>query len=467
MNTPNAQQLPIELFETALLLIRDLVAGCRRVTLRKAEFEDLIVPTDVPTELLQWQLDVPVPVVGSARAMLTLEGDTNAATLPLSTPAQKSIELVGQQIDLFLQRKRHQSESLELANLLESMPDAVVTCNQDGFLEQFNGIARKWHGTDPRSVPPELWSKYFDLFEADGVTPLAVENIPLLRAFQGQFVHGAEIAIKAHRQDLRIVSCNGSAIKDNGRIVGAIVVMHDISHARRVDQLRKRLISTVSHELRTPLTSLTGSLKLIAAGVGGDLPAKAKELLTIAERSSTRLQTLVNDLLNLDKLRSGGVVFEIQSLDIYEILDSLIAELAGLTKQNQVTVCVTGTAAKPEILADDVRLRQAIANLISNAAKHSPNDSQIELECVQGERHVRIRVLDRGTGVPKEFVPRLFEEFTQAYDENNTQKSDGSGLGLPICKALVEAMAGHVGYCPRDGGGSEFWIDIPSQPELG
>ncbi|WP_322001154.1 sensor histidine kinase [Marinobacter alexandrii] len=467
MNTPNLQQFPLDLFETPLRLICDVVPGCSKVTLRKKGFEDLVVARDESTEPLRWQLEANAPVAESTDATLILEGATTAATKPLSPAAHKSINLIGQQINLFLQSIRHQSESLALANLLESMPDAVVTCDQNGMLEQFNDIARKWHGTDPRSVPPELWSKYFDLFEADGITPLATENIPLLRAFQGQFVHGAEIAIKAHRQDLRIVSCNGSAIKDKNKIIGAIVVMHDISHARHMDQMRKRLISTVSHELRTPLTSLTGSLKLIASGVGGDIPTKAKELLAIAERSSTRLQTLVNDLLNLNKLRSGGMTFEIQQLNVYKVLDSLIAELQGLRNQRQVTICVTGNTAKPGILADDVRLRQAIANLISNAAKHSAPGSQIDLECIQGDQYVRIRVLDRGTGVPKDFVPRLFEEFTQAYDDNSTQKSDGSGLGLPICRALVEAMAGHVGYCPREGGGSEFWIDIPSQTELG
>ncbi len=466
MKNQTKQQFPTDLFEASLLLISELVSGCRRVTLRKTGFEDLVVPKALGTEPLRWQLEVSTPVDGSTDAILILEGDTATAPNPLPSAAERLIHLVGQQLGLFLQSRRHQSESLALANLLESMPDAVVTCNQDGLLDQFNGIARKWHGTDPRRVPPELWSKYFDLFESDGTTPLAMENIPLLRAFQGQYVHGAEIAIKAHGQDLRIVSCNGSAIKVDGKTVGAIVVMHDMTHARHVDQIRKRLISTVSHELRTPLTSLTGSLKLIASGVGGDLPAKAKELLVIAERSGTRLQTLVNDLLNLDKLRSGGVVFEIQELNVYKVLDSLIAELDGLTSQNQVTLCLTGSTAKPEILADDARLRQAMTNLISNAAKHSPPGSRIDLECVETERHVRIRVLDRGSGVPEDFVPRLFDEFTQAYDDNSTQKSDGSGLGLSICKALVEAMAGHVGYRPRDGGGSEFWIEVPSQPAL-
>lgn len=465
MDTQKTHQLAPELFETALSLIMELVPGCCRVILRKDGFEDLTVARPAVAEPVQWHLETPVPVDGATDAMLTIEGTTAPAVTSLPPTAQRSLQLLGQSLALFLEKQHHQSESLALTNLLESMPDAVVTCDQDGLLRQFNRIARKWHGTDPRSVPPELWSRYFDLFEADGITPLATENIPLLRAFQGQRVHGAEIAIKAHHQDLRIVSCNGSAIKDGDTIVGAIVVMHDISHARRVDQMRKRLISTVSHELRTPLTSLTGSLRLMASGIGGDLPVKAKELLTVAERSGTRLQALVTDLLNLDKLRSGGVTFEIQELNVFSVLDSLIAELDGLAKHRQVTLCVGDRSAKPNILADDVRLKQALANLISNAAKHSSPGSTVELDCVRTSHHLRIRVLDRGAGVPKDFVPRLFEEFTQAYDDNSTQKSDGSGLGLPICKALVEAMAGRVGYSPRKGGGSEFWLEIPIQPE--
>ena len=162
MNDQNHKKLPFALFETPLLLLRDLLPGCRRITLRRKGFEDLAVPNNEDTALLSWQLEAPSPVDGATDATLILEGDTDSAPNPLPPAPRRAIELVGQQLSLHLQSKRHQSESLALANLLESMPDAVVTCNQDGLLEHFNGIARKWHGTDPRRVPAESWSKDFD-----------------------------------------------------------------------------------------------------------------------------------------------------------------------------------------------------------------------------------------------------------------------------------------------------------------
>lgn len=454
-----------QLVEPVVYLIPDVFAGASWATLKlpSGMEHSFHFRSDRPGHHELFTLAV--PVCQNLSASLSIGGSPSSTTPQNSSPElYKIAKQIGHCLELFLQIRQQETESQALANLLDSMPDAVVTCDEEGMLQQFNRVARKWHGTDPRQIPPELWSKYFDLYETDGETLLDTSRIPLLKAFHGQTIEDDEIAIKAHGQDMRIVSCNGGPIQMQGKTVGALVLMHDITHERHVDQIRTGLISTVSHELRTPLTSLSGSLKLISSGIAGPLPQKAKDLLIIAERSSERLQLLVNDLLNLDRLRSGQAIFNLQELKPERVIGALIEELQQLANKKQQRI-IASILTPRLMVADDVRVKQALTNLIANALKHSPNGSTVELKCTESQDHLRVSVLDMGPGVPQSFVPRLFEEFSQAYDDRNTQKSDGSGLGLSICKALVEGMAGRIGYRPRAQGGSDFWFELPAVNE--
>lgn len=134
-----------------------------------------------------------------------------------------------------VERRQAIARERALAALLESMPDAVVSCDERGLLGEFNSQARAWHGVRERALPPEQWSNYFDLYEDDGVTPLPTARIPLWRAWQGEHVRDAEIVIRPAGQPPRPVLCNGEPIRDrNGRPLGAVVVMRDVSEARRI-----------------------------------------------------------------------------------------------------------------------------------------------------------------------------------------------------------------------------------------
>ncbi len=454
-----------DLIAPVVSLIPHFFPGAASATLKLASGKSHRFQFKLDHSAARELITLAIPICRDLNVNLSIEGNSSSSHPQIQRSALRQIaDQIGHCLDLFLQTRQQEKKSQALANLLDSMPDAVVTCDETGMLQQFNRVARQWHGTDPRHIPPELWSKYFDLYETDGKTQLDTDNIPLLKAFQGQIVEDDEIAIKAHGQDVRIVSCSGGPILMGAETVGALVLMHDVTHDRHVDQIRASLISTVSHELRTPLTSLAGSLKLVSGGIGGPLPPKAKDLLVIAERSSQRLQLLVNDLLNLDRLRSGQTVFNLQALEPGRLIGTLIEELQQLANEKQQRLMARHLTPRL-LVADDVRVKQALTNLITNALRHSPYGSTIELECNEKRDHLRISVLDTGCGVPERFVPRLFEEFSQAYDERNTQKSDGSGLGLSICKALVEGMAGRIGYNPRPQGGSEFWIELPAANE--
>ena len=141
------------------------------------------------------------------------------------------------------ERLQAQTRQQTLARLLEAMPDGVVSCDEDGLLAEFNGAARQWHGIDPRALPPEQWASHFGLFEADGLQPLSMERIPLLRAWRGESVRGSEIVIKAEQQPARTVLCNAERLlSPQGDALGAVCIMHDVSDVKE-SEARLRTIS--------------------------------------------------------------------------------------------------------------------------------------------------------------------------------------------------------------------------------
>jgi PAS domain S-box-containing protein len=233
----------------------------------------------------------------------------------------------------------------------------------------------------------------------------------------------------------------------------------DVSERREVDRLKKEFISTVSHELRTPLTSIRGSLSLLAAGVLGELPEEAQEVVTIAERNSVRLIGLINDILDLERLESGKLEMHFDVLEMAAILEKSVESVRGLAQQQEIALEVENTETK--VYADGDRLVQVMVNLLSNAVKFSPEKSAITVTAEQKDRCVEVRVKDRGRGVPAEHRELIFERFRQVEASDSRQKG-GTGLGLAICKAIIEQHNGIIGVESEEGEGSTFWIQIPS-----
>ncbi len=253
---------------------------------------------------------------------------------------------------------------------------------------------------------------------------------------------------------LQLVQDNPS---DPGLFIG---IARDLTERRRIDRLKSEFISVVSHELRTPLTSIRGSLGLLVGGAAGELPERSRRMVEIAHHNSERLVRLINDMLDIEKMESGKMRFDMRPLEVAHLVQHALEVNRGYGAEYQVEFVAEPSGALERVYGDFDRLIQVLSNLLSNAAKFSPPGGQVRVGVMRRENMVRIAVADHGPGVAEEFRRHLFKRFSQA-DTSDARRKGGTGLGLSICKAIVERHDGTIGCDTELGAGSTFWFDLP------
>lgn len=230
--------------------------------------------------------------------------------------------------------------------------------------------------------------------------------------------------------------------------------------AERASRVKSEFISTVSHELRTPLTAISGALGLIAGGAVGPLSLQAQEMVGIAKKNSQRLSYLINDLLDMEKLMVGKLHFDLRALELMPLLEQALAENQAYAEPYKVRYVLSQRIDGLRVWVDAQRLQQVLANLLSNAAKFSPEGAQVEVAVRRRGEAVRVEVQDHGTGIPTSFQGSIFQKFSQA-DASDTRQKGGTGLGLAISRELIERMGGSMGFESQEGQGACFFFDLP------
>ena len=249
-------------------------------------------------------------------------------------------------------------------------------------------------------------------------------------------------------------------ISDRQEYPRFVAMVRDITERRKIDRMKNEFISTVSHELRTPLTSIHGSLGLITGGATGELPESLRQMIQIASNNTDRLLLLINDILDIQKIESGQMDFQFKPIDVMQLLEQAIEANAAYAEQYKVHFRIVRRLENVQILGDHARLMQVLNNLMSNAAKFSPEGGEVELAAELDHDTVRISVTDHGEGIPDDFQPSLFEQFTQS-DSSDSRQKGGTGLGLSIVKAITEKHRGRVDYRTAAGQGTTMLVEFP------
>ncbi|MES2604449.1 MAG: ATP-binding protein, partial [Pseudomonadota bacterium] len=384
--------------------------------------------------------------------------------MQLTAPQRELLQKLGKQAVYLMEsrvsRQQELTASLSLARLLEFLPDGLITTDINGNIQHVNSIARRWHGIDPGLVPRERWSQYFQLFASNGTDRLPLIDNPLTRVLRGETVRDQELLIRATGQPDRPIVCNAEHLVDaEDRKIGAVVVMRDITAIKHMEKMKDEFVSTVCHELRTPLTSISGALSLVLGGVLGEVPMMMSEMLGVAHQNSQRLAALINDLLDMEKLLAGKMHFEFAPQALIPLLDETLLTLTSYAEPLGVFLQRTGTQPVT-VNVDSMRLIQVLTNLLSNACKFSPRGSKVLLDHKIIEDQVEVSIIDQGSGIPESFRERIFQKFSQADSSNNRSKG-GTGLGLVICKELIERMHGEIGFESCADKGTRFWFRLP------
>ncbi|HEX5753429.1 MAG TPA: response regulator [Archangium sp.] len=343
------------------------------------------------------------------------------------------------------------------AAILESSLDGIISLDEAGRILEFNPAAEQIFRL-PRAQA--LGRDFVSL--ALAATVKAEQRGMVARALRADAAPG-----RATRLELQGLRADGSTfpaeltllrVRTDGPARFTSYV-RDITERREVERLKNEFVSTVSHELRTPLTSIRGSLGLLEGGILGELPAQAQDMVRIARTNTERLIRLINDILDLEKIESGKMELKLQSVETAELLEATFSGVRGMADAARVRLHAEAEGAGP-VRADRDRLIQVLTNLVSNAIKFSPPDSQVVVRAARDARgQVRFSVVDQGPGIPLDQRGRLFGKFQQL-DSSDTRTKGGTGLGLAISQAIVEQHGGRIEVHSEPGHGATFTFSL-------
>jgi len=338
--------------------------------------------------------------------------------------------------------------------ILESMPVALLVVDEEGTIGAVNTQAEHMLGFSSKDIVGKHLKTMFSEHTNNGQKEFMTEVLPK--------AVGRSIELYARRsngENLPVeLSASQLQMSDGPRL---LVTMLDVTERREIERLKQEFVNMISHDLQSPLSSIVGNLALVAAETFGPLNERGKYIVDASEKQAVRLINMINDLLLLEKMEAGGFELLISDVDTSEVLRQATEAVAEAARQRGVTVDVEKTEAM--VQADGVRIIQVMTNLLSNAVKFSPEKGVVKVTVNEKPDWLEIRVTDQGRGIPPIHLQEIFEKFKQVHLSDSREKR-GTGLGLPICKLIIEKHGGTIGVESEEGKGSTFWFRIPRKP---
>ncbi len=343
--------------------------------------------------------------------------------------------------------------------LLASVADGICGLDRKGLVSFANQAAARMLGAEVSSLTGKPVHQLLHA-GAPSMSRCTEEDCALRRAaeeLQEPATSGEETIFRADGSSLR-VDYTLTGILDQGRYVGSVLSFRDISQRHALDRLKNEFISTVSHELRTPVTAIRGALGLLSFENLGQVNEKSANLIRIAQANSERLVTLINDILDLDRMGSGRGNFTFRPVQLSQVVCQAIDNLAPVADAAGVQLVHDSTQV--EVAGDPDRLLQVLTNLISNAIKFSPASSVVSVSMQPDNSGVTISVADKGRGIPADKLEAIFGRFQQV-DASDSRQKGGTGLGLAISRAIIEQHSGRIWAERNSGRGSTFRVFLP------
>ncbi len=332
-----------------------------------------------------------------------------------------------------------------MVTLIENMPVGLLTVERNGLIEFANPICKSMFvETNLTGVPLK------------NLLPLKPEQLQKLLEQPGTEQPIETTVTKNYAQPIIVELTTKSVSMAEGERV--LIMLQDVTQRHELERLKQEFLSMVSHDLRTPLSSIDLFLHLVKKVALDVLPAPVKSNLMIAERSTKRLLNLVNDLLDIEQLQTGKMNLNLRRCGFGDVIEQSIAAVKSVAEQRQITIDSEST--KIELHADEDRLVQVMVNLLSNAVKFSSDGAEVFVAAKSDGEWIECRVTDHGRGIPEQHIETIFEKYKQV-EKSDARRGFGTGLGLPICKAIIEQHGGSIGVESLLGQGSTFWFRLP------
>ncbi|WP_028308546.1 sensor histidine kinase [Desulfitibacter alkalitolerans] len=335
-------------------------------------------------------------------------------------------------------------EKDKLISVLESMDEGVLTFDKNRNLTLISPQTKNLLNVDTDS--------YSLADSPEGKLILAM----VYKAVKRKMLEEREIEINN-----KVVSLRANLLKDSktGEVMGAVVIIQDVSVKRKADQLRKEFLASVSHEIRTPLSIMQGYTEALLDGMA-DTPEDNNTYLLIIKDEIIRLRVLVDDLLDLNKMEAGNFALKKDYYDVERLLKRVKRKYSSFQDNTDISIELTIQPDIPLIYGDERRIEQALINLVENAIRHTPDGGRIIISAFCEDAKLTLQVTDNGEGIPYNELPYIWDRFFKV-DKARTREKAGSGLGLAIVKNIIEAHGGTVGVRSVEGQGSMFKMEFP------
>lgn len=343
--------------------------------------------------------------------------------------------------------KAQEIQEDRLGTLIESIGSGLLLIDSRGYINLINKSYKDMFFVRSADY---LYKQYYKVIPYRQVTDLAEE----IFMTEHKVIRDMTLEIKNEKKSFQVYGV--PIIGTNDRWMGILLVFNDITELKKLEQIRKDFVANVSHELKTPITSIKGFSETLLDGAMEDKET-LEEFLRIILKESHRLQTLIQDLLDLSKLEQHHFALNKEEFNLMEILNKATKMLEGRAEAKNIKLLFPQANEIVQIEGDRSRLTQVFLNLITNAVIYTPNDGEITVYVVEKKKKIEIRIQDTGIGIEQEEIPRIFERFYRV-DKARSRNSGGTGLGLAIVKHLVELHRGTIQVESEMGEGTTFTV---------
>lgn len=348
------------------------------------------------------------------------------------------------------QFKKLNYEKSQLRIILDSMVEGIVVTDSSGLIVTYNPAFMK------------IMS-----FEGNGIGKTVMECCR--KQELDECVKQALAEKKSQQRAVSIKNPGGHMgeyilhsaplIDSTDGVKGTVSVFYDITEIKRLENVRREFVANVSHELKTPLTSIRGYTETLLGGALEDSEVSRRFLEKI-QKNAARLQSLVEDVLELSKIESGRLNLKLESIDMLSFVRSIFNDFAERAAQKSIRLSYEISDSLPQLQADSSALNHILTNLVDNALKYTPEKGEIKVKVSNDVKYMHVAVIDNGIGIPKEDLGRIYERFYRV-DKARSKEEGGTGLGLAIVKHMVQAHGGHVTASSTKDKGSTFTFSLP------